>query len=88
MYCSQNSAIYPETLFWLLRVVRKKGRGKNERDLIARFAPWKRGERIVEKCIAVARDEREGKDDIIPLSQFAKQIYAWDGPGSGIYDNV
>lgn len=51
-----------------LRVVRKKGKGKNERDLIARFSPWKRGERIVEECIAVARDEREGKDDIIPLS--------------------
>lgn len=43
--------------FQPLRVVRKKGKGKNERDLIARFSPWKRGERIVEECIAVARDE-------------------------------
>lgn len=63
--------------------------GKNERDLIARSAPWKWGERIVEECTAVTGErEREGKDDIIPLSQFAKQIYAWDGPGAGIYDNV
>lgn len=70
--------------------IRARKKGREERaSLIARSAPLRSVEtRRTHRGGVHSGVGREGKDDIIPLSQFAKQIYAWDGPGAGIYDNV
>lgn len=70
----------------------RKGREERARSDRALRSPWKRGESVaLEKRTQLrgAGSPEKGKDDIIPLSQFAKQIYAWDGPTArGIYANV